>query len=92
MLVPGLLTDVHSATRHGEPSSIRRFDFATTATNITTLMAASVACFTNADWDTRDGAFASAATDCAGSGSLAVTFRTQKPVWHLTQLPVVQYQ
>jgi hypothetical protein len=60
------------------------FHFATTATSIATLMAASLAFFTSANWDTREGALASAATDGTGSGSLAMTFRTQKPVWHLT--------
>jgi hypothetical protein len=47
-------------------------------------MAASLAFFTSADWDTREGALASATTDGAGNGSLAMTFRTQKSVWHLT--------
>jgi hypothetical protein len=47
-------------------------------------MAASAAFFASADWDTREGALASAAADGAGSGSLAMTFRTQKSVWHLT--------
>jgi hypothetical protein len=60
------------------------FNFPGAATNITTLVAAPIAFFTDAGWDTREGAFASAVTSCAGSRSLAVTFRTQKPVWHLT--------
>lgn len=59
------------------------FNFAGTAAHITTLVATSVAFFTNADRDTRERAFASATTRCAGSGSLAVTFRAQKSVWHL---------
>jgi hypothetical protein len=59
------------------------FNLATTATNITTLVAAAVAFFTDVDWNTREGAFASATTSCAGNGSLAVTFRT-KSVWHVT--------
>ena len=58
-------------------------NFAGTAAHITTLVATSVAFFTNADRDTRERAFTSAATGCAGSGSLAVTFRAQKSVWHL---------
>ena len=59
------------------------FNFAGTAAHITTLVATSVAFFTNADRDTRERVFASATTRCAGSGSLAVTFRAQKSVWHL---------
>ena len=38
-------------------------------------MAASLAFFATAAWDTREGAFAGATTPCAGSGSLTVTFR-----------------
>jgi len=64
-------------------SSVGRFNFASTATNITTLVAASLAFFANATWDIREGAFAGATTNGAGSGSLAVTFRAQKSVWHL---------
>jgi hypothetical protein len=56
------------------------FNFAGTAANIATLVATSVAFFANADQDTRERAFASATTRCAGSGSLAVTFRAQKSV------------
>jgi hypothetical protein len=58
------------------------FYFASTAANVTTLMAAAVAFFTDADWDTCKEAFTSAPTSSAGSGSLAVTFSTQKSVWH----------
>jgi hypothetical protein len=38
------------------------FNFAATATNIATLMAAAVAFFTKADWNTCQEAFASAPT------------------------------
>jgi hypothetical protein len=43
---------------------------------------ATLAFFANGNWDAREGAFAGATTNGAGSGSLAVTLRTQKSVWH----------
>jgi len=45
-------------------------------------VATTLAFFANGNWDTRERAFAGATTDGAGSGSLAVTFRAQKSVWH----------
>ncbi|HEV2717343.1 MAG TPA: hypothetical protein VGU64_18900, partial [Terriglobales bacterium] len=45
-------------------------------------MAATLAFFASGNRDTREGAFAGATTNGAGSGSLAVTFRAQKSVWH----------
>jgi hypothetical protein len=63
------------------------FNFANAAANITTLMAAAVAFFTDADWNPCKEAFASAPTSFAGNGSLAVTFGTQKTVWHLIHSP-----
>jgi hypothetical protein len=75
----GILSDRLVRTKFGRP-----LNFASTAANITTLVAASLAFFANAAWHTREEAFAGATTNGAGSGSLAVTFRTQKSVWHLT--------
>jgi hypothetical protein len=45
-------------------------------------VATTLAFFANGNWDTRERAFAGATTNGAGSGSLAVTFRAQKSVWH----------
>ena len=47
-------------------------------------MATTLAFLANGNRDTREGAFAGATTNGAGSGSLAVTFRAQKSVWHPT--------
>jgi hypothetical protein len=58
-----------------------RFDLASTAANITTTPAGSVALFAVTDCD----AFATATADGAGRCPLASAFRTQNSIWH--QLP-----
>jgi hypothetical protein len=58
------------------------FDFASTATNITTTLAVSVALLALADCDTGDRAFPTATAKAAAGRPLASAFRTQKPVWH----------
>jgi len=78
------MPETASTLRRGPIKFNFPFNFASPATNIATLMAASVAFLASADWHTCEGALAIATTNGAGSGSLAVTFRTQKSVWHLT--------
>ena len=45
-------------------------------------MATTLAFFASGNWDTREGALADAPANSAGRGSLAVTLRAQKSVWH----------
>ena len=60
-------------------------DLASTAANITTTPADSVAFFAVTDCDAGDVRFATATADGAGHCPLAAAFRTQNSVWH--QLP-----
>jgi hypothetical protein len=73
-----------NSERSTSENSVDRINFASTATNVATLVAASLAIFANANWDTREGTFAGATTNGTGSGSLAVTIRTQISVWHIS--------
>jgi hypothetical protein len=57
-------------------SRLDRFDFANTATNVTTTLAGSIALLTVADRDAGNRLFAAAAATSAAGHPLATAFRT----------------